>query len=123
MKKISFFVIFFLILVIAYAAWFLSKGREPMAQKNQTIHVIYENGAFNPNVISFKAGDTAVFLNRSKENILIESDPHPIHNGYSVFDSGVLAPGASYEFMFNQKISFSYHNHLNPSAQGRISVE
>lgn len=123
MKKISFFIIFFLILVAVYAVWFLSKEQEPPMPKNQTTHVIYENGAFNPNVIFLKVGDTTVFLNQSKENISIESNPHPIHSGYSVFDSGILAPGASYEFTFNQKISFSYHNHLNPAAQGRISVE
>ena len=96
------------------------------------------NAGFSINELTVKAGDTVVFVNSGTRAIWPASDIHPTHRSYpgsgiskcgtsienSIFDacSGV-APGGSYSFVFDEKGTWGYHDHLRTNLRGTIIVQ
>lgn len=87
---------------------------------------------FNPQTLTIKAGETVLFLNQDTAQHWPASAVHPTHAVYpepggcigSKFDTCKgLAQGESFTFVFNEKGSWKYHDHLNPSLWGTIVVE
>lgn len=85
--------------------------------------VTYVNGRFDPESLGPIATGTVVkFFNEGSSNVQISSDDHPSHLDLPGFDSGILAPGEEYEFTFEQTGTWSFHNHLEPSETGEVTV-
>ncbi len=97
---------------------------------------ITEDG-FSPKTVSIKAGDTVTFVNRDIVPHWPASAMHPEHTAYpgsdikkcgtpeqaGIFDAcKELAQGESFSFTFNEKGSWGYHDHLNPTLWGTINV-
>ncbi len=87
---------------------------------------------FSPKTVTIKAGQIVMFKNSGTINQWPASAVHPTHGVYpesggcigSAFDACKgLTPGESWSFTFNQKGSWNYHDHLNPSLVGTIKVE
>jgi len=87
---------------------------------------------FEPQELRIKAGETVVFVNKDSKPHRPASNPHPIHTDYpetggcvgSKFDAcNALEPGEKFEFTFNEKGEWGYHDHLNPGTTGKIVVE
>ncbi len=95
----------------------------PPPPTSSVVTVSYENNSFNPANLTLKVGDMVKFVNNHSFDIQVESNPHPIHTSMPDFSSGRLPPGGTFEFTFTAPVSFSFHNHFNPGAQGRITVE
>src|SRR3989338_2310045 len=89
----------------------------------ETATVTYADDVFTPSEIKVKVGDKLKFVNNGTSEIEIASGPHPTHTSYPAFESGSLAPGATYEFTATEKVTIMYHNHLNAKAFGKIIVE
>lgn len=89
------------------------------------VHQITFNGtAFTPSTLTIKAGDTVVFRNSSDGNFWPASGPHPQHTLYPEFDAKAeIAPGNIYSFKFLKVGEWPFHDHLHPSAFGRITVQ
>ncbi|MBI2451118.1 MAG: hypothetical protein HYV52_02140 [Parcubacteria group bacterium] len=87
-------------------------------------NVIYENNKFNPDSLKIKFGDIVIFENLGDFPMWPASNPHPAHSDLAGFDAlrGYIQ-NESYKFVFTQKGAWSYHNHLNPEAGGKIIVE
>lgn len=103
-----------------------SLGTETLTMEEEsgnTYAVNATNAAFNPAILKIKVGDKVVFTNNDSSDIRISSGPHPTHTSYPNFESGQLAPKASYEFTATEKTTIKYHNHLNASATGQIIAE
>jgi plastocyanin len=83
--------------------------------------VTYTEEGFDPPELRVKAGTTVVFANRVSE-AYIASDPHPTHTDLPEFQSGLLK-FSGYSFIFTEKGTWGYHNHLKPSHRGTIIVE
>ncbi len=49
--------------------------------------------------------------------------PHPIHTDDPDLNVGTVKPGESMTFTVTKTGEYGYHNHLNPSDKGRITVE
>lgn len=78
---------------------------------------------FSPKDITVLVGTAVTFRNDSLiQNIQVASDPHPAHTDHPEFDSGFLAPGESYTFVFWNVGEYAYHNHLLPGVGGAIHV-
>lgn len=85
--------------------------------------VVYDGESFAPASLSVRAGDIVFFENQSSAAFRPASDPHPSHAAYPGFDAGKeIAAGQRFEFKFTKAGSWGYHNHLNPSAKGTITV-
>ena len=86
--------------------------------------ITYTDSGFSPATLTIKAGDTVLFKNNGSKDFWPASAPHPTHTNYPEFDAKKgIAPGASYSFTFTRIGSWKYHNHLNPTANGTITVQ
>ena len=107
---------------------------QPAAESGNTVEITA--AGFSPNTLTVKSGDTMVFVNKDTAQHWPASAAHPTHVVYpetggcigSKFDACKgLAEGESFEFVFNEKGSWKYHDHLNccsdPAFFGTIVVE
>lgn len=85
--------------------------------------VVFSAAGFSPNPVTVKAGTTVSFVNESSGGMWVASDPHPAHTLLSGFDqkSGVES-GSAYDYTFTKIGTWTYHNHLVPTAKGTVVV-
>lgn len=89
----------------------------------QVFDIVYDGTTFSPSSLSVKNGDVVIFKNKSKAAFRPASDPHPTHTDYPAFDAKQPIPaGKSYQFKFTKVGTWKFHDHLNPSAQGSVTV-
>lgn len=90
------------------------------------------SAGFSPSSLTVSAGQKVKFVNKDTETHWPASDPHPVHTDYpgtggciaSVFDAcAALAKDGEWGFVFNEKGTWRYHDHLNPSLKGTVIVE
>ncbi len=90
------------------------------------------SSGFSPNTLTIKTGETVTFVNKDSRPHWPASAVHPTHTVYpetggcigSKFDACKgLAQGETFSFKFNQKGTWNYHDHLNPSLTGTIIVQ
>lgn len=108
-----------------------SQTKEQMPQAASHV-VSYTASGFVPPALVIKAGDSVAFKNDSSETMWPASAMHPTHAVYpttggcigSTFDAcrGVQ-PDETWSFTFDISGTWKYHNHLNPSFFGAITVE
>lgn len=86
--------------------------------------ITYDGKAFNPASITVKKGTVVTWTNNSDKSVWVASNPHPTHTGLPGFDKlRGMGKGESYSYTFDKTGSFGYHNHLNTSAGGTVTVE
>lgn len=96
----------------------------PAASPSQSAATItYDSSGFHPSSTAVKYGNSVTFVNKSSEDIQVDSNPHPVHTDDTDLNVGVIAPGQSKTVVLTKKGSFGFHNHLDPSEQGRITIE
>jgi plastocyanin len=96
------------------------------------------SSGFSPSTLTVTTGDTVTFTNRDSSPHWPASNVHPTHTVYpgsgitkcgTAEESGIfdacrgLAQGESWSFTFNEKGTWSYHDHLHPSLGGKIIVQ
>lgn len=103
-----------------------------------TVTVTYDGKAYSPSTVTVKAGDTVMFKNTSGKNMWVASDEHPTHTEYdstsrtthcaagytgaTPFDQ-CKGEATDYSFTFTKAGTIGYHDHLNPSAHGTVTVQ
>lgn len=97
---------------------------EPTAPKPATHEVSYNGSSFSSSNLTINAGDTVRFTNSSSSLMWVASDPHPTHTNFASFDSNQgVGQGQTYNFTFAKAGTFGFHNHLNSSHTGTITVK
>ena len=86
------------------------------AVNSAPVTVNIKNFAFNPSVLSIKAGTNVVWVND-------DSVPHTITSDSGDFDSGNIAPGGSFNHTFTKAGSVSYHCNIHKTMKGQIIVQ
>ncbi len=99
--------------------------------------VTYTDQGFSPASITVKQGTTVAFVNNSSDSMWVASAVHPDHTAYSgttraqhcpdttgtAFDECTAVPaGTTYTFTFTKVGTWKYHNHVEPSATGSVTV-
>lgn len=51
------------------------------------------------------------------------SDPHPQHTDDPEMNIGAISAGQSGSFFANKKGTWGFHDHLNPSMTGKITIQ
>ncbi len=74
------------------------------------------NGKFRPKNVSVKVGTTITWTNNDDTQQTVTSDKP------GVFDSGPLAPGATWKFTFTQAGLFPYHSNGTSGSYGSVTV-
>lgn len=89
-----------------------------------TDQVSYDGTKYSPQFIMVKLGDTVTFKNDSSAGMWVASAPHPAHTDYPEFDAKKeYKPGESYTFTFTKAGTWKFHNHVNPTAFGSVTVK
>src|SRR3990167_6754310 len=98
------------------------------SENNQSAATIkYTSSGFSPANVTIKSGGKITWVNDSGEEVQIGANPHPIHTGNKEVSGGDftlnLAPGKSKSVVIKKTGGFGYHNHLDSSEGGKITVE
>ncbi len=89
----------------------------------QVVEIVYDGSKYTPSQLSIKANDYVIFRNKSNTDFWPASAPHPTHTNYPEFDAKKpIAPGGTFKFQFVKTGSWGFHDHLNPMANGKITV-
>lgn len=100
-----------------------SSGEEVDAPDILVVEVSYDGKAYSPSSVSIKTGDVVIFKNNSAVDFWPASAPHPAHTDYPEFDAKkAIAPGGKFQFSFTKVGTWKFHDHLNPSAYGSVTV-
>lgn len=89
----------------------------------QVADISLTDQGFEPSTITIKTGTKVVWVNNLSEAATVSSDPHPIHNLFPFLNLGKFEAGQTLETVFQDKGTYTYHNHFNPSDKGTVIVE
>lgn len=95
------------------------ESEEPAAADSAVI--TYSDDGFSPDSITIEEGQTIIVKNGSSDTLDFASDDHPTHQTNSELNVGLIEPGEAKSFK-PSKGSWGYHDHLNASATGSITV-
>lgn len=113
-------------------------GSAVVSTSTQPVTVTYNGSSFTPASVTIRTGQSVTFVDSSAEPMWIASDVHPAHTGYDGTNraehcaSGYTGPKpfdecaaakADYTFVFTKAGTWPFHNHLNPSATGKVVVQ
>lgn len=99
-----------------------SVTESPTVQQSENTVTLTSSG-FSPSNLTIKAGQTIIWVNKSGESATVNSNPHPVHTDYPPLNLGDFPNGGTLSLTFDKPGTFGYHNHLNPSQRGTITVE
>ncbi len=78
---------------------------------------------FSPATLTIKAGTKVTWINQSGAGATVNSDPHPAHTAYPLFNLGSFQNGGTLSLTFDKTGTYGYHNHLKPSQTGTVIVQ
>ena len=114
----------------------LASAHEVDLQNTTVIHM-YDD-YYEPQDVTITVGDTIIFENESEMGRWPASNIHPSHRGYPgsdiadcnteqerhMFDACREVPtGSTYTFTFDEPGAWPYHDHVEPTITGTITVE
>ncbi len=120
MKNVGIVIGVIIVIALAYFGYrsYYPKNSSPVVSSivTQTTSVEIKNMAFSPSNISVTVGQTVTFTNN-------DSITHTVTADDNSFDSGNVAPGATFTKTFETAGSFSYHCSIHPSMKGIVEVK
>lgn len=90
---------------------------------NPIITITLTDSGFTPKDITVKGETRVAWINKSGTVATVNSDDHPTHQLYRFLNLGEFADGSSVQVVFDKAGKYSYHNHLNASETGTVTVE
>ncbi len=128
------------ILVIVLAGWYLTRPKQTaapavsstpaptveassgamMQEKNM---VSITSSGFSPKDITVKVGESVTWENTDSADHTVNSDPHPTHTLYPFLNVGLIKPTEKKSVEFTKAGKYTYHDHLNPSLTGSVTVQ
>lgn len=85
--------------------------------------ITYTGKGFEPNLNTATEHSYVRIRNRSVRTLQFMSDPYPDNTGNPELNVGLVKPGESKKFYLSQKGRWGYHNALDPSETGTITVQ
>ncbi|HTP02716.1 MAG TPA: cupredoxin domain-containing protein [Anaerolineales bacterium] len=102
----------------------LGKGSDSSTKTVKATHtppsnvtaISINNGKYRPKNVAVKVGTTLTWTNNDDTPQSVTSDTP------GVFDSGALAPGATWQYTFSKEGTFPYHSTGTAEAYGTVTV-
>ncbi|OGM26233.1 hypothetical protein A2962_04325 [Candidatus Woesebacteria bacterium RIFCSPLOWO2_01_FULL_39_61] len=93
-------------------------------QTNQEeVNVTLTKSGFSPQTITISQGAKVIWTNESGTTTTVNSADHPTHLKYPPLNLGSFTNGESLSLVFDTPGTYGYHNHLNASQFGTVTVE
>lgn len=94
-----------------------------MAGMQSMVKVKYTDKGFSPEKIDVTQGSMVEFINESSTDMWVASSQHPSHTDLPTFDQfKPTRKGSIYRYVFDKKGAWSYHDHINASLGGIVTV-
>jgi plastocyanin len=117
----------------------VASSTPPSAMVPAPVTITYTDKGFDPKTVTITQGQTVTWVNNSTHQMWIASAQHPTHMGYdgtsreahcaasytgaAPFDEcKAEAASASYSFTFDKAGTWPYHDHVNSTMFGTITV-
>lgn len=104
-----------------------SQGQTQQSQGQAAATVTFSDSSVSPSTVTIKSGESITWTNSGSKAVDVASAPHPTHTDNSELTNGQsvlsLAPGASSTVTLTKKGTWGFHDHLNPSAGGKVVVQ
>lgn len=91
--------------------------------KTPAATITYSDSGFSPAKTTVKSGDVVKVVNNSSRALEFSSDPHPVHTKDTDLNQQTLRPGESQTFSVTKKGTFGFHDHLDATKTGTITIE
>ncbi len=136
------------IVLLAVVGWYLTRPKQPATQTSQPTEtpvstesvspatatdeammkekniVTVSSTGFTPKSITVKVGDTVTWSNSDTITHTVNSDSHPTHTLYPILNKvGQIKAAEKKALQFTQPGTYNYHDHLNPSLTGLVTVQ
>lgn len=85
--------------------------------------ITYDGTSFQTSSNSVTSGSLIKVINQSDSDLDFDSDPHPVHTDNPELNVGDIPAGESKTIKLTTKGTWGFHNHLDASQQGKITVE
>lgn len=89
---------------------------------NLAATIVFTDSGFSPDKTVVKKGATVTVKNDSKNPVQFSSDDHPSHRLETEMNLRVLQPGESASFIITRVGSWGYHDHIDDSMVGTLTV-
>jgi len=99
-----------------------ASATEGAMMKGETVVKITASG-FSAKAVTIKAGETVTWENDDTAAHAVNSAPHPTHTAYPPLNLGNVASGAKVSLKFPTAGTYKYHDHLNPTLFGSVTVK
>lgn len=112
--------------VFAVAQQVGAPGSSPTPSPSTSISVAtitFNGNGFAPATTAVTSGQAVTFTNASDRPVQVDSDPHPAHTDNADLNVGTIAAGASRVVVLSKKGSYVFHNHLDASERGTITIQ
>ncbi len=88
------------------------------------VTIIYTDAGFDPVEVTINSGDTVEWVNQSSRPMWVASNAHPMHTDLPTFDQFTTsAVGETYQYTFENKGIWTYHDHVNAAREGVVIVK
>jgi plastocyanin len=106
--------VFFVVTLTAVSATLAAPtGTSQPAVGGKVVNVSIQNSAYNPASVQISTGDTVKWMN-------MDSTAHTVTG--SIFKSGNINKGQSYQFQFTKPGTYSYTCSIHPTMKGTVIV-
>lgn len=85
--------------------------------------VVYTDNGFSPKTFTVKTGSVIEVKNQSSHSLQFSSDPHPSHTGNKELNQSTISANGSQTFTVTKKGTFGFHDHLDNTKTGSLTVE
>lgn len=85
--------------------------------------IVFNGSQFSPASLTVKSGAAVTIKNASSNDLQMDSDPHPVHTDDTDLNVGMVSPGQSKTFIVTKTGSYGFHDHLDPSIRGEITIK
>lgn len=90
---------------------------------SERVSITFTDNGFEPEDITVKKGTIVTVTNQSSKSVQFSSDDHPSHRENTEMNLKTLNPGESESYTATTTGNWGYHDHIDDSQTGTVTVE
>lgn len=98
------------------------RDNEVAPNPSERMTITFTDDGFEPSELTVKKGTVIAIKNESSRSVQFSSDDHPAHRDNTEMNMNSLAPGESSSYTATAVGEWGYHDHIDESKTGTITV-